>query len=303
MYIMAAVDVDVRETKRLARGKATAAAKALRGGVRGAEHEGSSSSKWNAERDYHSSPLPHFHEQLICTIEAHQNGTLKIAPGTISAFSKALFRRLCCRQARHTVFVLSFSPINLNPVLTVRGLSSSIGFSEEEPESGDEGAFITDHTAKVNTFDRPHLAGAEIVWLTPNLASALVLGSEADIKPEPCQGGGGSEYCHCCVSAVTGVVIVACRVRCDFERVFTMVLTAGYRANKVMDKEGARLTTYRFTSPSGGVFSYTVENDSEPAGGVEEMERWEAEEASRVLWKKAARQQVYGRSVFSNKAR
>lgn len=59
-----------------------------------------------------------------------------------------------------------------------------------------------------------------------------------------------------------------------------------------MDKEGARLTTYRFTSPSGGVFSYTVENESEPGGGVEEMEAWEAEEASRDLWKKASRQQV-----------
>lgn len=59
-----------------------------------------------------------------------------------------------------------------------------------------------------------------------------------------------------------------------------------------MDKEGARLTTYRFTSPSGGVFSYTVENDSEPAGGVEEMETWEAEEALRDQWKKAARKQV-----------
>lgn len=59
-----------------------------------------------------------------------------------------------------------------------------------------------------------------------------------------------------------------------------------------MDKEGARLTTYRFTSPSGAVFSYTVENDSEPGGGVEEMEAWEAEEASRDMWKKASRQQV-----------
>lgn len=61
---------------------------------------------------------------------------------------------------------------------------------------------------------------------------------------------------------------------------------------QVMDKEGARLTTYRFTSPSGGVFSYTVENDSEPGGGVEEMEVWEAEEASRDMWKKASLQQV-----------
>ena len=59
-----------------------------------------------------------------------------------------------------------------------------------------------------------------------------------------------------------------------------------------MDKEGARLTTFQFTSPSGGVFSYTVENNSEPRGGVEEMEAWEAEEASRDQWKKAAREQV-----------
>lgn len=73
------------------------------------------------------------------------------------------------------------------------------------------------------------------------------------------------------------------------------VLTAlSLPCNQVMDKEGARLTTYRFTSPSGGVFSYTVENDSEPGGGVEEIEVWEAEEASRDLWKKASRQQVTG---------
>lgn len=59
-----------------------------------------------------------------------------------------------------------------------------------------------------------------------------------------------------------------------------------------MDKEGARVTTFRFTSPSGGVYSYTVENDSEPRGGVEEMEAWEAEEALRDQLEKAARQQV-----------
>lgn len=59
-----------------------------------------------------------------------------------------------------------------------------------------------------------------------------------------------------------------------------------------MDKEGARLTTYRFTSPSGGVFSYTVENYSEPGGGVEEMEACTAEEAVRDMWKKTSRQQV-----------
>lgn len=59
-----------------------------------------------------------------------------------------------------------------------------------------------------------------------------------------------------------------------------------------MDKEGARLTSYRFTSPLGGVFSYTVENDAEPTGGVEEIEAWEAEESSREMRRKAARQQV-----------
>lgn len=69
-----------------------------------------------------------------------------------------------------------------------------------------------------------------------------------------------------------------------------------------MDKEGARLTTYRFTSPSGGVFSYTVENDSEPGGGVEEMEAWEAEEASRDLRKKASRQQVMSFSGSGHEA-
>ncbi|CAM9461081.1 unnamed protein product, partial [Ectocarpus sp. 13 AM-2016] len=146
MYIMAAVDVDVRE--------ATKAAKSRAGTPGG-------SFRWRQGED---GVGVHAHEQVVCSIKAHQNGTLEIAPG----------------------------------------------FSAEEPESGDEGAFLTDHTLKV------------------------------------------------------------------------------------MDKEGARLTTYRFTSPSGGVFSYTVENDSEPGGGVEEIEAWEAEEALRDLWKKAARQQNAG---------
>ncbi|CAM9439919.1 unnamed protein product, partial [Choristocarpus tenellus] len=46
-----------------------------------------------------------------------------------------------------------------------------------------------------------------------------------------------------------------------------------------MEKEGPRLTAYTFGSPLGGLFSYTVENASEPVGGVEEMEEWEAENA------------------------
>lgn len=71
-----------------------------------------------------------------------------------------------------------------------------------------------------------------------------------------------------------------------------MIHVRAHAVLQVMDKEGARLTTYRFTSPSGGVFSYTVENDSEPGGGVEGMEAWEAEEASRDMWKKASVQQV-----------
>ncbi|CAM9262265.1 unnamed protein product, partial [Ectocarpus sp. 6 AP-2014] len=146
MYIMAAVDVDVREATKVAKSRAAAPG----GG-----------SRWRQGED---GVGVHAHEQVVCSIKAHQNGTLEIAPG----------------------------------------------FSAEEPESGDEGAFLTDHTLKV------------------------------------------------------------------------------------MDKEGARLTTYRFTSPSGGVFSYTVENDSEPGGGVEEIEAWEAEEASRDLWKKASRQQNAG---------
>eukprot|EP00752_Nemacystus_decipiens_P014281 g12701.t1 len=150
MYIMAAVDVNVRELAKAAKARAAAS-----GG----------SSRW--KRGDGDGGV-HVHEQVVCSIKAHQNGTLEIAPG----------------------------------------------FSAEEPESGDEGAFLTDHTVKV------------------------------------------------------------------------------------MDKEGARLTTYRFTSPSGGVFSYTVENDSEPGGGVEEMEAWEAEEASRDMWKKASRQQTAGAQLL-----
>lgn len=65
-----------------------------------------------------------------------------------------------------------------------------------------------------------------------------------------------------------------------------------FSLKQVMDKEGARLTAYSFTSPSGGVFSYTVENDSEPGGGIEEMEAWEADDAMGHLWDKASRRQV-----------
>ncbi|CAN0193774.1 unnamed protein product, partial [Hapterophycus canaliculatus] len=149
MYIMAAVDVDVHGAKNAAKLKV-----ASPGG-----------SRWKRGGN---GGVVSLHEQVVCSIKAHQNGTLEIAPG----------------------------------------------FSAEEPESGDEGAFLTDHTLKV------------------------------------------------------------------------------------MDKEGARLTTYRFTSPSGGVFSYTVENDSEPGGGVEEIEAWEAEEASRDLWKKESRQQTAGTQLL-----
>lgn len=78
MYIVAAVDVDVREAKRAA--KANAAATAPQGtgsdaaAQRGAEGLGS---RWGRGDEGRI----HVHEQVVCSIKAHQNGTLEIAPG------------------------------------------------------------------------------------------------------------------------------------------------------------------------------------------------------------------------------
>lgn len=63
MYIMAAVDVDVREATKAAKSRAAAP-----GG----------SSRWRQVED---GVGVHAHEQVVCSIKAHQNGTLEIAPG------------------------------------------------------------------------------------------------------------------------------------------------------------------------------------------------------------------------------
>lgn len=62
---MAAVDVDVREV--------TKAAKARAGALGG--------SRWKRGEDGGGGGV-HVHEQVVCSIKAHQNGTLEIAPGT-----------------------------------------------------------------------------------------------------------------------------------------------------------------------------------------------------------------------------
>lgn len=72
---MAAVDVDVREAKRVAKARAAAA-------NRETEWGGSGSFRWGGDNgDADSSQLRQIHEQLVCSIKAHQNGTLEIAPG------------------------------------------------------------------------------------------------------------------------------------------------------------------------------------------------------------------------------
>ena len=60
---MVAVDVDVRGTKRIAK---TRAASRERGGP------GSDKA------------MEHYHERVLCSIKAHQNGTLEITPGVRS---------------------------------------------------------------------------------------------------------------------------------------------------------------------------------------------------------------------------
>lgn len=69
---MAAVDTDVREVAKVAKARAAAAKRSGRGigGVPGSRRTGS-----GEEGVY-------VHEQVVCTIKAHQNGTLEIAPGT-----------------------------------------------------------------------------------------------------------------------------------------------------------------------------------------------------------------------------
>lgn len=77
MYIMAAVDVDVREAKRVAKAKAVAAAAMANSGSLRAI--GGPGSRWRGG----GGKGVHVHEQLVCSIKVHQNGTLEVAPGTL----------------------------------------------------------------------------------------------------------------------------------------------------------------------------------------------------------------------------
>lgn len=76
MYIMAAVDVDVREATKAAKARAAAS-----GGSRWKRGEGDGGVQ--------------VHEQVICSIKAHQNGTLEIAPGKFRC-SRHLFCTVAC---------------------------------------------------------------------------------------------------------------------------------------------------------------------------------------------------------------
>lgn len=62
---MAAVDVDVREVAKAAKARAAAS--------------GGGSSRW--KRGEGGDGGVHVHEQVVCSIKAHHNGTLEIAPG------------------------------------------------------------------------------------------------------------------------------------------------------------------------------------------------------------------------------
>ena len=70
---MAAVDVDVGEIKRVAKVRAAAA--------RG---RGEPGLFWSGEQDEEI----HIHERVVCSIKAHQNGTLEIAPGRVPPISE-----------------------------------------------------------------------------------------------------------------------------------------------------------------------------------------------------------------------
>lgn len=75
MYIVAAVDVDVREAKRVAKMNASAPERGGGGAAqRGSEWAGSRWRKGDEGRI-------NVHEQVVCSIKAHQNGTLEVAPG------------------------------------------------------------------------------------------------------------------------------------------------------------------------------------------------------------------------------
>lgn len=69
---MVAVDVDVRGTKRIAKARGAAAASRERGGL------------GSFRRGEHDKVMEHFHERVLCSIKAHQNGMLEITPGVRS---------------------------------------------------------------------------------------------------------------------------------------------------------------------------------------------------------------------------
>lgn len=75
---MAAVDVDVNEGKRVA--------KVRKADARGLGSKDGPGSRWRGGEE----KRVRVHEQLVCSIKAHQNGTLEIAPGkhVVSALDK-----------------------------------------------------------------------------------------------------------------------------------------------------------------------------------------------------------------------
>lgn len=85
---MAAVDVDVREATKAAKARTST----------------SGGSRWRRGED---GAGMHVHEQVVCSIKAHQNGTLEIAPGAHACLSTT-FYRVWPRLSRVHSFVFCF---------------------------------------------------------------------------------------------------------------------------------------------------------------------------------------------------
>lgn len=120
MYIMAAVDVDVREATKAAKSRAAAPG---------------ASSRWRQGED---GVGVHAHEQVVCSIKAHQNGTLEIAPGAPCCIATYLmatrplvvgFLVFCCggRPSCTCTQPWLLSPVNLKKAADANLIGSTHG--------------------------------------------------------------------------------------------------------------------------------------------------------------------------------
>lgn len=96
MYVMAAVDVNVRDARKAAKATAENAVRGGAGSPRGVHHAmphshgvgAGAASGWDGVNG--SGRTVRVHEQVICSIKAHQNGTLEITPGVYESASYTL---------------------------------------------------------------------------------------------------------------------------------------------------------------------------------------------------------------------